>query len=41
MENIKKLKCPVCNKEFDRAVINIWGRRFCPYCNFDLGVDIK
>ena len=35
------MKCPLCKKKFERAECNIWGKRFCPYCNFDLGVDIE
>jgi len=33
------MKCPLCKKEFERAEINIWGKRFCPYCSFDLSLE--
>jgi hypothetical protein len=35
------MKCPMCGKDFKRAELNIWGRRFCPHCTFDLGVKLE
>jgi hypothetical protein len=34
------MECPMCKKEFERADYNIWGKRFCPYCFFDLSLEI-
>ena len=26
-------------KEFERAELNVWGKRFCPYCSYDLSLE--
>lgn len=33
------MKCPICKKEFERAELNIWGKRLCPYCHYDLNLE--
>jgi DNA-directed RNA polymerase subunit RPC12/RpoP len=33
------MKYSLCGKEFERAELNIWGKRFCPYCSYDLSLE--